>query len=56
MTAGVHTSLSQLGYETDSQGGEIGLDRMEEALIETCEKHLRRNPLEPIEWTPEVLV
>lgn len=56
MTAGVHTSLSQLGYETDSQGGEIGLDRMEEALIETCEKHLGRNPLEPIEWTPEVLV
>ena len=56
MTAGVHTSLSQLGYETDSQGREMGLDRMEEALIDTCEKHLGRTPLEPVEWTQRMLV
>ena len=55
MTAGIHTSLSQLGYETDSQGREMGLDRMEEVLIETCEKNLGRVPLEPMEWTPGML-
>ena len=55
MTAGVHTSLSQLGYKTDSQGREMGLERMEEALIETCEKHLGRTPLEPVEWTQGML-
>lgn len=55
MTAGVHTSLSQLGYNTDSQGRKMGLDRMEEALIETCEKHLGRTPLESVEWTPGML-
>ena len=55
MTAGVHTSLSQLGYKTDSQGREMGLERMEEALIETCEKHLGRTPLKPVEWTQGML-
>ena len=55
MTAGVHTSRSQLGYKTDSQGREMGLERMEEALIETCEKHLGRTPLEPVEWTQGML-
>ena len=55
MTAGIHTSLSQLGYETDPQGREMGLDRMEEVLIETCEKNLGRVPLEPMEWTPGML-
>jgi len=52
MTAGVHTSLSQLGYKADSQGRQMRLGRVEEALIETCEKHLGRIPLEPVEWTP----
>ena len=55
MTAGVHTSLSQLGYETDSQGRYMGLARMEEALIETCESHLGRLPSEPVKWTPGML-
>jgi len=55
MTAGVHTSLSQLGYKNDSKGRKMGLERMEEALIETCEKHLGRTPLEPVEWTQGML-
>ena len=55
MTAGIHTSLSQLGYKADSEGRQMGLERMEEALIEACEKHLGRTPLEPVEWKPEVL-
>ena len=55
MTAGVHTSLSQLGYKTDSQGREMGLERMEEALFESCEQHLGRTPLEPVEWTQGML-
>ena len=55
MTAGVHTSLSQLGYKNDSNGRKMGLERMEEALIETCEKHLGRTPLEPVEWTQGML-
>ena len=55
MTAGIHTSLSQLGYKADSEGRNMGLERMEEALIETCEKHLGRVPLEPVEWKPGVL-
>ena len=55
MTAGIHTSLSQLGYKADSEGRHMGLERMEEALIETCEKHLGRVPLEPVEWKPGVL-
>ena len=55
MTAGIHTSLSQLGYKDDSEGRHMGLERMEEALIETCEKHLGRVPLEPVEWKPGVL-
>ena len=41
--------------ETDSQGREMGLNRMEEVLIETCEKNLGRVPLEPMEWTPGML-
>ena len=56
MTAGIHTSLSQLGYKADSEGRQMGLERMEEALIEACEKHLGRTPLEPVEWEPGVLV
>ena len=55
MTAGIHTSLSQLGYKDDSEGRHMGLERMEEALIETCEKHLGRVPLKPVEWKPGVL-
>ena len=55
MTAGIHTSLSQLGYKADSEGRHMGLERMEEALIEPCEKHLGRVPLEPVEWKPGVL-
>ena len=55
MTAGVHTSLSQLGYKNDSKGRKMGLERMEEALIETCEEHLGRTPLEPVEWTQGML-
>ena len=56
MTAGIHTSLSQLGYTADSEGRHMGLERMEEALIESCEKQLGRVPLEPVEWEPGVLV
>ena len=54
MIAGIHTSLSQLGYKTDLQEREMGLERMEEALIKTCEKNLGRIPLKPVEWIPGV--
>jgi hypothetical protein len=27
------------------------MSRMEEALLETCEQHLGRAPMDPIEWS-----
>ncbi len=55
MRAGVHTSLAQLGYTNDPTGRPLDMTRIEEALLGTCEQHLGRAPLGPIEWSPEML-
>ena len=47
--AGKHTSLSKLGYDVD-------INRIERCLIETCEEVLGRTPMEPVEWSPEMVV
>ena len=54
MSAGVHSSLAQLGYTRDSRGESIDLARVERALLETCERSLGRSPSKPIEWSPEM--
>ncbi|MDP6220918.1 MAG: hypothetical protein QGG76_04940, partial [Candidatus Thalassarchaeaceae archaeon] len=54
MRAGVHTSLAQLGYTHDPTGRALDMTRIEEALLGTCEQHLGRAPLDPIEWSPEM--
>ncbi len=53
MMAGVHSSLAQLGYTHDPTGRPIDMSRMEGALLETCEQHLGRAPMDPIEWSLE---
>jgi len=54
MKAGVHSSLAQLGYTRDLMGRPLDIARMEEALLVTCEHHLGRAPIDPIEWSPEL--
>jgi lipoate-protein ligase B len=54
--AGMHTSLSQLGYVNDNEGLLLDVDRMEKSLILTCEENLGRVPIGPVDWSPEVLV
>lgn len=55
MTRGTHTSLHQLGYTHDESGEPLDILRFEEALLETCEEFLKRAPMKPENWTPEVL-
>tara|TARA_Y100001970_G_C14227685_1_gene856653 strand:- start:2128 stop:2802 length:675 start_codon:yes stop_codon:yes gene_type:complete len=54
--AGTHTSLSHLGYEKDNRGKSINFERIEEALILTCEEILGRVPKSPVDWSPEMIV
>ena len=54
MRAGVHSSLSQLGYTSDPLGRPIDLARVEWALLASCERNLGRSPSKPIEWSPEM--
>ena len=54
MSAGVHSSLAQLGYTNDPRGRSLDLARVERALLETCERSLGRSPSKPIEWSPEM--
>ncbi|MDP6662306.1 MAG: lipoyl(octanoyl) transferase LipB [Candidatus Thalassarchaeaceae archaeon] len=54
MRAGMHTSLAQLGYTHDPMGSPLDMARIEEALLGTCQQHLGRSPLDPIEWNPEM--
>ena len=56
MVRGTHTSLHQLGYSQDGFGNPLDVHRFEEALLETCEEILKRTPMSPENWTPEVLV
>ena len=56
MSAGIHSSLSQLGYISDPQGRSINLARVERALLANCEQNLGRSPSKPIEWSPEMPV
>ncbi len=55
MIRGTHTSLHQLGYSQDKFGNPLDVRRFEEALLETCEEILKRAPMSPENWTPEVL-
>tara|TARA_B100000686_G_scaffold354070_1_gene462495 strand:- start:1340 stop:2014 length:675 start_codon:yes stop_codon:yes gene_type:complete len=54
ITAGTHTSLSQLGYSHDSDGATIDRERVERGLIDTCQKHLGRKPVMEVDWSPEM--
>ncbi len=54
--AGTHTSLSHLGYEKDNRGEPINFERIEEALILTCEEILGRVPKSPVDCSPEMIV
>ena len=56
LSAGKHTSLSQLGYSKDKTGSTIDFERIEECLIATCENYLGRVPREPILWNPGVIL
>ena len=49
--AGLHTSLSRLGYSKDPFGAPIDSLRVQESLISTCEKFLRRKPTLDTEWS-----
>ena len=52
LEAGMTTSLHALGHTHDLEGRSIGRRRMEEALIYTASKMIKRTPLHPIEWNP----
>ena len=56
LDVGSTTSLSRLGHDHDLSGRPIDRQRLEEALLATCEEFLDRTPSEPIEWTPVLLV
>ncbi len=49
--AGLHTSLSRLGYSEDPSGAPIDSLRVQESLISTCEKFLGRKPTSDMEWS-----
>ncbi|MBJ28799.1 MAG: lipoyl(octanoyl) transferase [Euryarchaeota archaeon] len=49
--AGLHTSLSQLGYSEDTKGVPINTLMVQENLISTCEKFLGRKPALDVEWS-----
>ena len=49
--AGLHTSLSRLGYSEDPFGAPIDSLRVQESLISTCEKFLGRKPTLDTEWS-----
>jgi len=53
--AGTHTSLSRLGYKRDKEGLPIDSERVLNSLISCCERNLGRNPMEVIDWEPEML-
>ena len=55
LAAGIHTSLSQLGYSEDKSGFPIGIERIEECLIETCESNLGRVPIKSNSWSREAI-
>ena len=54
MSAGVHSSLAQLGYSRDPAGNSVDISRVERALLENCEASLGRSPSQPVEWSPEM--
>jgi len=49
--AGLHTSLSRLGYSKDPKGASIDSLMIQEYLISTCEKFLRRKPTLDMGWS-----
>ena len=55
LDTGMTTSLSRLGHPHDLEGRVLNRHRLEEALLEECEKHLGRSPMIPIDWIPEVI-
>ena len=54
--AGIHTSLSHLGYEKDKKGVPLDFMRIEQSLRLTCEDFLGRGPRNPVDWSPEMVV
>ena len=54
--AGIHTSLSHLGYEKDKKGVPLDFMRIEKSLRLTCEDFLGRVPSNPVDWSPEMVV
>ena len=54
--AGIHTSLSHLGYEKDKKGVPLDFMRIEKSLRLTCENFLGRVPRNPVDWSPEMVV
>ena len=54
--AGTHTSLSHLGYGKDKKGIPIDFMRIEKSLRLTCEEYLGREPKNPVDWSPEMVV
>lgn len=44
MQKGTHTCLHKLGYNFDTEGHRIDVKRIEDALVETCQKILGRVP------------
>ena len=54
--AGTHTRRSHLGYDKDNRGEPINFERIEEALILTCEEILGRVPKSPVDCSPEMIV
>ena len=44
MQEGTHTCLNKLGYYFDKDGNKIDVKRIEDALIESCEKILGKVP------------
>jgi hypothetical protein len=44
MQEGTHTCLHKLGYCFDGEGNRIDIKRIEDALLETCQKILGRVP------------
>ena len=54
MQEGTHTCLHKLGYCYDSAGNKIDVKRIEDALVETCQKILGRVPRYDVDedvWT-----
>ena len=44
MQEGTHTCLHKLGYLFDREGNKIDIKRIEDALLETCQRILGRVP------------